>query len=246
MRRPAACLSLLTVALAALPGTAAADGSDPAFPHSRLAVTVTGPEQAGRVLTIHATGANVARTQGLRTLDYGLELIVTDPAILPGACASTEQAQLARIAAVRGGGSLLTYDDLPEGLAGPFSLREPYEPVGSGPLRVCAYSEWDHQDAAWAQADARIAPAPRPPRARARPQLHRAGRLLLCSRGRWSGSPTRFTYRWRVGDGRYGPARRGARYAITARDRGRSIGCEVLARGPGGTGSATSPGFRIA
>ena len=216
-----------------------------AFPQSTLQIVITGPRQADQVLTIQAAGSNARRVLGLRPVDYGLALIVTDPGILPGACATAEQAELARIMTVRGGGSLLTYDDLPEGASGSFSLREPYEPIGSGPLQVCAYSEWRGLDATSAQASVLITPAPRRPRALSAPVIHRSRNVLTCSRGRWSGVPTRFSYRWRVAGGRLGPARAGARYVITRADRGHSVSCSVTARGPGGTTSATSAGVRI-
>jgi hypothetical protein len=216
-----------------------------AFPQSTLQVLITGPRQADQALTIQAVGSNAARDLGQRPIDYGLQLIVTDPAILPGDCATAEQAELAKIMTVRGGGSLLTFDDLPEGTGGPFSLREPYEPIGSGPLQVCAYSEWRSEDAASAQANVQITAAPRPPRLLRAPVIHRSENELICSRGRWSGAPTRFTYRWRVAGGHLGPARAGARYEITRVDRGHSVSCSVTARGPGGTTSATSAGVRI-
>jgi hypothetical protein len=216
-----------------------------AFPQSTLQVLITGPRQADRALTIQAVGGNAAHDLDLRAVNFGLQLIVTDPAILPGDCATAEQAELAKIMSVRGGGSLLTYDDLPEGTSGRFSLREPYEPIGSGPLQVCAYSEWRGEDAASAQANVQITPAPRPPRSLGAPVIRRSHNVLTCSRGRWSGAPTRFTYRWRVAGGRLGPARAGARYVITRVDRGHSVSCSVTARGPGGTTSATSAGVRI-
>jgi hypothetical protein len=216
-----------------------------AFPQSTLQVSITGPRQADQALTIKAVGRNASQDFDLRSVDYGLALIVTDPAILPGECATAEQAELAKIMAVRGGGSLLTYDDLPEGASGRFSLREPYEPIGSGPLQVCAYSEWRGEDATSAQANVQITPAPRPPRALSAPVIHRSDNVLTCSRGRWGGAPTRFTYRWRVDGGRLGPARAGARYVITRVDRGHSVSCSVTARGPGGTTSATSAGVRV-
>ena len=146
---------------------------------------------------------------------------------------------------MRGGGALLTYRALSEGTSGPFTLREPYEPAGSGPLQVCAYSEWGGEDAAWAQAQAVIAPAPVAPRALARPQIHRSGKVLSCSRGRFSGAPRSFAYRWRVDTDSFGPARRGAAYQITRADTGRTARCQVIARGPGGTGRGTSRPFRI-
>ena len=188
---------------------------------------------------------NALHSVNLRTVPYGLELIVTDPALLPGDCESTESAELSRIAAVPGGGSLLTYQALAEGSAGRFSVREPYEPVGSGPLQVCAYSETEGQDAAWAEVQARIAPAPVIPRPLAAPRIRRSGAELICTPGRFSGAHRPLLFRWRVNAGRFGPARAGNRYRITRADAGHLARCEVIARGAGGTGEATSVPFRI-
>ncbi len=210
-----------------------------------MSLSVTGPRVAEEALTITARGGNLTRRSGLRSIPYGLELIVTDPAILPGDCEPTESAELTRIDGVRGGGALLTYQALSEGTGGRFTLREPYEPAGSGPLEVCAYSEWQGQDAAGAQTQTRIGAAPVVPRALARPKIHRSGQVLTCSRGRFSGAPTNFTYRWRVDAARFAPARRGAAYRITRADTGHLARCEVIARGPGGSGEATSAPFRI-
>lgn len=207
---------------------------------------MAGPTQAGEVLTIRATGRNAARVRGGRGVGYGLELIVTDPDILPGSCLPTEAGELAKIATVSGGGSLLTYGHLDEGASGPFAIREPYEPIGSGPLQVCAYSRWRHHDVAWAQVNVTIVPAPRArPRSLARPVIHRSHGRLSCSRGRWTNSPASFTYRWRIGSGRDGPRRRGATWPIPRDARGHVVHCTVIARNVKGAGRATSRAFGV-
>jgi hypothetical protein len=229
-----------------VPAGATAAGSDPGFPGSRVHVSVSGPTQAGEVLSIRAAGRNLARVHDGRPIAYGLELIVTDPAILPGPCLSTEAAELTRIASVPGGGSLLTYGDLDEGAAGPFVIREPYEPIGSGPLEICAYSRWQTDDAAWGQANVTIRPAPRArPRSLARPVVHRTGEVLTCSRGRWTNSPATFGYRWRIGSGREGPERSGARWRIPRAARGHRVQCAVTASNVKGSGHARSRAFRV-
>lgn len=207
---------------------------------------MTGPTQAGQALTIRATGRNAPRSRGGHPAGYGLDLIVTDPDILPGACLPSESAEVARIGTVAGGGSLLTYGDLDEGTGGPFSIPEPYEPIGSGPLQVCAYSRWQGQDAAWAQVNLTIMPAPRArPRSLARPVVRRSHRALVCSRGRWANSPASFAYRWRIGSGREGPRRRGARWPIPRAARGHVVHCTVIASNVKGSGRATSRAFRV-
>ena len=238
---------VLGAAALATPAVAVADGNDPDFPDSSVHVSVLGPRQAKRVLTIDVTGANAQRSDGTHgVVDYGLELIVTDPAILPGDCEPTESAELEKIASVSGGGSLLTYDDLDEGAAGSFALREPYEPIGSGPLQVCAYSKWMTQDAAYGQTDVTIAPAPRTrPRSLTRPVVHRSHDVLTCAHGDWADQPASFSYRWRIGSARPGVARLTPRWAIPHQARGRRVSCEVTATNSKGAGYATSRMYRV-
>jgi hypothetical protein len=210
-------------------------------------VSVTGPTQAGQVLTIHASGRNAVRLHDGHPARYGLELIVTDPQLLPGDCLPGEQAELSRIATVPGGGSLLTYADLDEGASGGFELREPYEPIGSGPLQICAYTKWLTEDAAWAQGEVRIVPAPHArPRSLGRPVVRRSGGALRCSRGRWTNSPASFSYRWRIGRGPESPPRAGARLPVTRAVRGHVVHCTVIAANARGSGRATSRAFRVA
>ena len=67
----------------------------------------------------------------------------------------------------------------------------------------------------------------------------RSGGRLVCSRGKWSGAPARFSYRWTV-DGRRkaGAAKRTLR--VTRKLRGRSIRCGVTATNAAGSTTAVS------
>lgn len=241
-----------TAALAAVSaGSAAADSSsDPAYPGSTLKVSVSGPLQAKKVLHITATGTNAPDSFGT-PISYGLDLIVVDPSILPGPCNVSESAELTAITNVPDGGRLLTYDTLNEGDSGPFRITTPYEPGGSGPLRVCAYSVFVTDDAAHASTTVQIKPAGAKHSAAARPhnttrpRITRSGRTLTCRRGSWSGKPTHFSYRWRIGGGRYGRASAHARYTIGAKARGKTVSCSVTARNAAGSATASSKPFRV-
>jgi hypothetical protein len=251
--------SLRTAAIACLTAavglgaaaSAPADGTDPAYPGSIVHVAVSGPLQAGKVLTITATGANTPQTSlGGPALDFGLELIVVDPSILKGPCEVSEQKELTDITDVPTGGRLLNFDDLNEGSGGPFTIRQPYEPAGFGPLMVCAYSKYVTDDAAYASTEVRIKPAapthpsrPTPsarPRSLARPRVGMADGRLRCTRGRWSNRPTQFIYRWKIGRGRFGSARTSGRAALPAHSRGKTVICAVTASNARGSGRATS------
>lgn len=232
-------ITALSALLAAVP--AHADGTDPDYPGSTLHVSVTGTLQADHAINIVATGGNVAQTAlGGPALDFGLDLFAIDPAILPGPCDQSENSELTAVINVPNGGRLLTYENLNEGSAGPFDITTPFEPGGSGTLQVCAYSVYVTDDAAWAQTDVKISPAERAPRATVRPRVRRSGQALICSRGTWSGSPTGFTYRWRVGHGREGAAHRSPRLHVTSPLHGRTVSCSVTATNAAGSGHATS------
>jgi hypothetical protein len=236
-----AALAALSVA-----GPARADGTDPDYPGSTLSVSATGTLQADHALNIVATGSNVAQTQlGGPALDFGLDLFAVNPAVLPGPCDQSEGAELTATTNVPNGGRLLTFDDLNEGSSGQFDISTPFEPGGSGTLQICAYSVYVTDDAAWAQTDVKIAPAAQPPKVTARPRVRRAGSALVCGRGGWSGSPTGFSYRWRVGHGRQGAAHRSSRLRVTARLHGRSVSCTVTATNATGSGRATSRAIRV-
>jgi hypothetical protein len=227
-------------------GPARADGTAPDYPGSTLSVAVTGTLQADHAINIVATGSNVAQTQlGGPALDFGLDLFVVNPAVLPGPCDASENAELTAVTNVPSGGRLLTFEDLNEGASGPFDISTPFEPGGSGTLQVCAYSVYVTDDAAWAQTDVKIAAALQAPRATVRPRVRRSGRTLTCGRGTWSGSPTGFTYRWRVGRGHPGEAQRTPRLHVSSRLHDRTVSCTVTATNAAGSGHATSRAVRL-
>jgi hypothetical protein len=255
--RKAFSIAAVTALGTALGGAGAspalADGTAPAYPGSVVHVSVSGPLQAGKVLTITATGANTAQTAlGGPALDFGLDLIVVDPQILKGPCEVSEQKELTDITNVPDGGRLLNFDDLNEGSSGPFRISQPYEPAGFGPLLVCAYSKYVTDDAAYASTQVQIKPAdkpapprvsPRPsapPRSLARPMVRLSHGRLTCTRGRWSNRPTQFTYRWKIGRGRFGSARTKGRVALSAHRQGKAIVCSVTASNARGSARATS------
>ena len=81
---------------------------------------------------------------------------------------------------------------------------------------------------------------------RARPKLSgrtAVGRKLVCSRGTWTGSPTRYAFTWLRGGTIVGHA---ASYLVRKADRGRALRCVVSARNANGVATAASAALRIA
>lgn len=144
----------------------------------------------------------------------------------------------------------------------------------SGPLYICGYSVYGgDEDAAWYSfGPVTIKPAtggssgsgsiggaggagaggagppsagtkPKP-QALASPRVTRAGKQLVCSRGRWSGAPTEYSYKWVVTRVR-GTAGLGRRLAVTRGMRGREAECSVTATNERGSVTATSRPFKI-
>ena len=83
------------------------------------------------------------------------------------------------------------------------------------------------------------------PALRTRPRLSgRAGvgRKLVCSRGTWTSSPSRFAFTWLRGSKVVG---HGASYLVRKADRGRAIRCIVTARNAHGASTAASVTLRL-
>jgi hypothetical protein len=236
------------------------DGTDPAYPGSVVHVAVSGPLQAGKALTITATGTNAADNQLGAPISYGLELIVVDPEIVKGPCEVSEEKEISDITDVPNGGQLLNFSDLNEGPSGSFKINQPYEPGGFGPLLVCAYSRFVTDDAAYGSTEVHIAPAAKGkgkgngggshsvtarPRSLARPVVARSHGRLRCSTGHWGNRPTRFTYRWKLGSRAFGTARTSSGFTLPGHSRARTVVCSVTASNAKGSAHATSAPFRL-
>ncbi len=230
-----ACACALTAAMAA--PAALADGTAPGYPASVLHVSIPGQKVEGKVVTIVATGTNQMTSLGT-PIDYGLYLFLVDPTRLPGPCATSESTELNNVANNPGAARQLNYQQYNEGEDGPFTIKVPFTPEGTGRLLVCAYSEYVTDDAAWASTQASITkPAAARPANTARPRITRSGRKLSCSRGTWSGRPTSYAYRWKVGRTPSHVTRSTLTLAPGARGR---VVCTVTATNAGGKASASS------
>jgi hypothetical protein len=86
---------------------------------------------------------------------------------------------------------------------------------------------------------------PARPGLRARPRVAgraRVGATLVCTRGRWSGSPSRFVLSWRR-DGKLLGG--GSSYRVRSVDRGHSIRCSVTAGNAVGASTAASGAVHV-
>jgi hypothetical protein len=236
-----ALVSVGLLALAASP--ALADGTDPDYPGSLLHVTTTGSDVAGKLLTIVATGTNAP--SAVVPIDYGLRLFAINHKLLPEPCSQSFETEETISSDNPQASRLLTFEDLNEGLSGPFTISLPITPGAAGDLLICAYSVLVTDDAAWASTEVTIVKAGHgKPSVTARPRITRSGDQLRCSRGTWSGKPRSFTYRWLVLH-KPGIAGRGPNLTLSPKLHGRTVQCAVSAKSPAGSATATSHPFKI-
>jgi hypothetical protein len=86
-----------------------------------------------------------------------------------------------------------------------------------------------------------------PPKNIKRPKISgkpRVGAKLKCSRGKWSGHPTRFRYQWKRNGKKIKHATK-ARHKVTTKDAGKKLTCTVAATNAAGTATATSRPVRV-
>ena len=74
--------------------------------------------------------------------------------------------------------------------------------------------------------------------------MTRSGNQLRCTRGKWSNSPTHFSYRWLVA-GKTKPGATKSQLAVTRKLRGHSVQCGVKASNAAGSSSVLSAPFSV-
>lgn len=169
-------------------------------------------------------------------------------------------AQIARETSAQGGEVVTSYQSEDGDAEGNFSIPVAYVPRFAGRFLLCGYSD-DAATSTVATAslilDVRGAGAPAPtqsptspaPQGVARPanvtkpRVRRFGGKLLCKRGRWRNSPSRYSYRWFVnGKAKRGPS--GRKLRVTRQLRGRRVQCTVTASNAAGATIARSRPYR--
>ncbi len=154
--------------------------------------------------------------------------------------------QVARSASADGGEVVVTAQRETVDAAGNFSIPFGWAPTKPGQFLLCGYT---NDGATYTQTSASMAvnvsgaSTPRPVNVE-KPRLTRSRGALVCSRGRWSNSPSRYSYRWFV-NGRRRRGATGRRLAISQSLQGRAVVCKVTAFNAGGSKTAASRALRL-
>lgn len=258
------------LALAAGPAWAEPGGSD--MTGSSIKVSAP-PVHNGQALQITASGTNVAQTGVEAGFTYNVSLFWVDPVKVPlpkpGPCLPQREAEENLVYSNSRYAGIITIGSPNVGLGGPFSFTFPTSSItGVGPIVICAYDNLaGGSDAAWASTMTKLLPAAKgttttttstststtpakpkvgaaKPKAIGRPQVTRAGSLLVCQRGNWSGKPEAYAFKWTVVH-KHGVAGRKSVLHVTAAMRGHQVECSVTAESSVGSGTAVSRPIRI-
>jgi hypothetical protein len=240
-------------ALAAVAGASVLGTASPGLA-SDFSLSLTGPATTtvGQPTVFHVDGTNPP--PAAYPFPSWLDIAVI-PATATPTCPQSD-VQATELAPATGGGNMAF--DVPErtDATGHFTAVAGFTPIGPGVGLICAYTQ-DGADNTLATASLTLqiqpktappalpAPGPAPsPLNLAPPRLTRAHAVIRCSRGRWSGAVSRYTYRWLVG-GRVRAGASASRLRLTRALRGRVVKCAVTAIGPSGrSATATSAGVR--
>jgi hypothetical protein len=250
------CLQRTAAAAGVLVAFAA--GTTPAL-GATYTLNLSAPPTAviGQPMIIQATGANPADDFFSSWLD-----VDAIPTSVLSTCPSgyLNASQVASSTFAQGGENLATALREDVDSAGSFSMPIGYTPRTPGRFLICAYTN-DGATATLTTASLTLdvqgtgTPAPGPsstsplphrierPANVKQPRVTRSGRNLVCSRGRWSGSPSRYSYRWLVN----GNAKRGASgrtLRVTRKLRGRRVQCTVTASNAAGETRVASRPYR--
>lgn len=240
---------------AAIAAAALATAAGPAFGQSEgHSLSLTGPSSGtvGQPVTLQASGTVPPDAFLQRYVN-----VYAIPASVVSSCPATYQNAIA----VKDGSSAQGGDTVAVvvPVEGSFSVPIVYSGRVPGRFLLCAYlhelsvtfAVATHQVTVAAaggapppSGDGGSNGAPAKPAATRKPKVARAGGKLVCNRGRWSGSPTRYAYQWKV-NGKRKRGASGRTLKITAKLRGKVVRCGVKATGPGGSTTVMSPSVRV-
>ena len=140
--------------------------------------------------------------------------------------------------------------------AGNWSMPLVHTPTMPGRFLICGYTN-DGATYTFTTASLLLnvqggaAPGPNPspsptakPASVTRPRVRRSGKKLVCQRGSWSNSPSRYSYGWLV-NGKRKRGASGQKLRITRKLRGRRVQCTVRASNAAGATIALSRPLRI-
>jgi hypothetical protein len=224
------------VALAAVPPSAVA---------ATFALTLSGPQTAavGKPFVIQASGTDPT-DQGALYLE-----IDAIPTTVANTCPSgyLSGSQLATST----GGDLVAFDQLETlDAAGNFSNPVGYTPKAQGGWLFCGYTDDGATDTLATSSmivnvQTASAKTPTKPTNTKKPRVSRSRHTLTCNRGSWSGSPSRYSYRWLI-NGHAKKGAHGSKLVVTRQLRaGRKVRCSVAASNSAGSNTATSSPFTV-
>lgn len=151
----AVCVLAAMVGSAARPALAAGGSDPPLFTDSLLSVDAAGSFIQGRPFEVLVTGSNEAPPGQTNLLEYDLYVFLLAAKV--GTCPMTEQGMALYVKRYPKDTQIVFKTPVPEagagpGLYGPFTipLFEASADNFTGPLYICAYSDWATEDAAWA------------------------------------------------------------------------------------------------
>jgi hypothetical protein len=205
----------------------------------------------GQTIIIQASGSNEQEP----FVDFSSYLtVVAIPTSVLSACPADYSSgkQVASETYAEGGEVLDEFHREDEDAAGNFSMPVAYVPRFAGRFLICGYSD-DAATTTLARASLALTveaaggsgpgPAAEPASVK-RPRVKRSGKKLVCQRGSWSNSPSRYSYRWLV-NGKRKRGARGRTLGVTRKLRGRRVQCRVTARNAAGAATALSRPLRI-
>lgn len=238
--RSTSAFVVVTATAAVAFGTATA----PTWASDGFSLQLSGPSSAvaGQPLSLTANGKNPAASEYPYVTYLDVELF--RPSAVP-ACPATQSAagQLAPAT----GGAVLAWDVQTDSDAtGKFSIPFGLTPLAPGPVLLCGYTAGlAGETLATASLTLPVrSSAPARPQSLAPPGLRRSGHQVICDPGRWSNSPTRFSFSWLV-DGRGQRGTTGRALLVTRKLRGHKVQCSVTASNSAGRATALSSRFAI-
>jgi hypothetical protein len=234
------CVAVAGGILIALGATAS-----PALGAYTLNLSASPTAAVGQPVVIQATGSNPPTDFFSSWLD-----IYAIPASVLGTCPAgyLNAFQVASSTGAQGGEVVARAVREEVDAAGNFSIPSVYTPTVPGRFLICGYTN-DGATYTFTTASLLLnvqgagSPALKPENVN-KPRVRRFGRKLVCNRGRWSNSPSRYSYGWLV-NGKRKRGARGRTLGVTRKLRGRKVQCRVTAANAAGATTALSRSVRI-
>ncbi|MFC7361969.1 hypothetical protein [Nocardioides astragali] len=220
-------------------------------------LTVAGPATGTVGLPVVLTANGVLADH---YLDRWLEVFALPTAVVSSCPPSVMNAPTVASGSSSIGGDLVA-TAVHAGNAEPYSIPIVWSPRVAGTYLVCTYLNHQiytdvlHQHTITISNGGGTVTTPPPPvvtppstgSAPARltaPRLAKQGARLVCSRGTWSGSPTSYAYKWKVGS-KVKAGATSSKLRITRALRGKTVSCGVVARNAAGSTTAWSRRLRV-